>query len=356
VLAPGSARAIAEAFVRDASMGAATGNIEIDWELVEARDDTGALVLDDEGLPTSKKLTRGERFLSKSQFLEYLASFRLGRHAQASMNSMFTLAGACSAFRRADVADFFEYSNRTVSEDTDLTWQMHRRGIKVGFIPGARVLIEPTTAWDPLYAQRVRWARGQLEVCALFVEEKREGAPSLGGGFTLPKTLLYDHTLAFPRLVWAPLMLFFPLLGYSPRLLAIVFAAMYLFYVMIESVNVLSVFHVAEEDTKARIERCTLAVLALPAYRFVVFYFRFAGFLIALRERQQWTTPGMTGQWRERFDIARLRSVRLATSAVGSVSFGWTRMVSLAVIVGLPLTVAVVAVAERLVATMRRDG
>ena len=34
------------------------------------------------------------------------------------------------------------------------------------------------------------------------------------GRFALPKMLVFDHTLAFPRLIWAPLLLFFPLLGY----------------------------------------------------------------------------------------------------------------------------------------------
>ncbi|MBI5231147.1 MAG: glycosyltransferase [Coriobacteriales bacterium] len=355
VLAPDAVRGIAEAFVRCPDMGAATGNIEIDWELVEERDSGGELVVDDEGLPVSKRLSHGERFLSHSQFLEYLGSFRLGRHAQAALDSMFTLAGACSAFRRSEVQTFFEYSNRTVSEDTDLTWQLHRRGVRVGFIPRARVLLEPTTDWDSLYAQRVRWARGQLEVCALSSDEKRKDGKKSGGN-TLAKTLLYDHTLAFPRLVWAPLMLFFPLLGYSPKLLMIVFAAMYAFYVIIETINVFAVFQIAEEDTKARIERCGWAVLALPAYRFVVFYFRFAGFLIALREEQQWTTPGVTGGLRERLDVARLRSVRLAAATGRAMMLAWNWMFSAGLLVLVPLMTAGVALAHRLLAAGRRDG
>ncbi len=93
VLAPGSVRAIAEAFAREPELGAVTGNIEIDWELLEARDRDGNIIVGEDGLPVPRHLKPMERFLAKSQFLEYLSSFRLGRHAQSVNDSMFTLAG-----------------------------------------------------------------------------------------------------------------------------------------------------------------------------------------------------------------------------------------------------------------------
>ena len=74
---------IAEAFVHDPEMGAATGNIEIDWDMVEARDRDGRAHPRRRRAAPPKRLNFLERFLAKSQFLEYLASFRLGRRRRA---------------------------------------------------------------------------------------------------------------------------------------------------------------------------------------------------------------------------------------------------------------------------------
>ena len=237
---------------------------------------------------------------------------------------MYTLAGACSAFRRADFEKAAFYSNRTVSEDTDMTWALHRAGVQIGFIPLARVFLEPVTNWDELYGQRVRWARGQLEVARCnddLVGGKKFGTLSRR---ELPKMLLLDHTLAFPRLVWTPLVLFFPLLGYSPALIAIAIIAMYVFYVGIEVISMLAVFAIAEEDSRHRIERSAWSVLGLPIFRFVVFHFRFSGFLVALTEEQKWTVTGGVSEFAERFDIARVRSVQLLTSVVRGFMFIWS--------------------------------
>ena len=166
-LAPDAIRNIAKAFVRDPDMGAATGNIEIDWEIIEARDENGRLVLDENGEITVAELGPIQRFLAKSQFLEYLSSFDLGRRSQAETETMYTLAGACSAFRRSVLESGAVYSTVTVSEDTNLTFDLHKAGVKVGFVHDAKVYLEPVIDWDSLYAQRVRWTRGQLEVCGI---------------------------------------------------------------------------------------------------------------------------------------------------------------------------------------------
>ena len=356
VLAPDAVRALAEAFVRDPEMGAATGDIEIDWDLIYARDENGDIALDEDAWPVRKRLTLGERFLSKSQFLEYLSSFRLGRHAQAVTDSMYSLAGACSAFRRHVLADHLAYRDRTVSEDTDITWELHRRGVRVGFVPTARVLLEPITKWDELYAQRVRWARGQLEVASLNDDIIGDKDSRAHGSEVLEKLLVFDHTLAFPRLIWAPLILFFPLLGYSWTLIALALFAMYVLYVLIEVANTLACYSsVAEEDTRERVELCTWNVLVLPAYRFVVFHFRFSGFLVALTEEQRWTVPGVVGPTRSRLDVARLRAIEIATMAVRLATRSLSIALRAAAGVAAPLLVALAVVVDA-AASWRKSG
>ena len=344
VLAPSCVRAIAERFTHDPKLGAATGNIEVDWELLEARDSAGDIVVDENGLPKPRRLKLGERFLAKAQFLEYVASFRLGRHAQSITDSMYTLAGACSAFRRDVVMLARGYSNRTVSEDTDITWMLHEAGIPIGFVPGARVLLEPCVHWDELYGQRVRWARGQLEVSALNEPTKGQKR-SAAARTTLPKMLLFDHTLAFPRLVWMPLICFFPLLGYSPMIIIVALIAMYVFYLAIEAVNTVACYSVAEPDTRERIEHCGLVLFFLPLYRMVVFFFRVSGFLVTLTEEQQWTVTGDVTRARERFELTRLRSIQMATILLRGTAAGfmWATGLMTAAVVQIFIGVALAA-------------
>jgi len=355
VLAPGSIRAIAEQFIHDPGLGAATGNIEVDWELLEARDANADIIVDDNGLPVSRRLRLGERFLAKAQFLEYVSSFRLGRHAQSITNSMYTLAGACSAFRRDVVLAVRGYSNRTVSEDMDMTWALHDAGVSIGFVAGARVLLEPVVSWDELYAQRVRWARGQLEVSALNEPTKGEQRPPSGRS-TLPKMLLFDHTLAFPRLVWMPLFLFFPLLGYSPVLIGVALLAMYLFYLGIEALSALACFAIAEPDTRERIEHCGLTLFTLPLYRLVVFFFRISGFLVTLTEEQQWTVNGDVGRAHERLEFARLRSVQMATLLLRATASGFLWITTLLTALITPILIGAAILAQRVLSIPRRNS
>jgi cellulose synthase/poly-beta-1,6-N-acetylglucosamine synthase-like glycosyltransferase len=341
VLAPDAIRSIAEAFAWDPDLGAATGNIEVDWDVLESRDDEGHLIVDENGDIVPRDLRFGERWLAKWQFLEYLSSFSLGRKAQAETSTLYTLAGACSAFRRDVLMKGRLYSNRTVSEDTDLTFDLQRQRVKIGYIREARVFLEPVVSWDRLYSQRVRWARGQMEVCGLNEDMVGGGRFGALSRLALPQMLLYDHTLAFPRLIWAFLILLFPLFGYSWALIAKALIAMYIFYLLIEIVNALACNAVAHEDSRHRLEQSGLALLGLPAYRFVVFHFRFSGFLKTFKEDQQWTTPGPVDQTKVNLRAMRLRSIEFAAGfmAVGGVALVRSLRVLQAALAPLLLTI-----------------
>ena len=356
VLAQDSVRRIAMAFREDPELGAATGNIEIDWDVVEDRDADGDLILDEDGEIRPRELNFGERFLAECQFLEYLCSFRLGRESQSAMGTIYTLAGACSAFRRDVLESGALYSNRTVSEDTDLTLDLHRADVKVGFIAGARVYLEPVIDWDGLYGQRVRWARGQLEVCGVnqdIIGRRRGGAL---GRFALPQMLLFDHTLAFPRLVWAPLLLLFPYLGYAWTTIAQALVAMYVLYVLMEVVNTLSAYSVSEQDTRRRVEESGWVLLAMPLYRFIVFHFRFSGFLVTLREEQEWTVAGPMSQTRRDIRALRLRSVEFATGFMAITAGSFLRVARFAQVVLIPAIIGLALSAVDRIAEFRRLG
>lgn len=355
VLAPGAVRAIACAFIRRPEMGAATGNIEIDWEMLEARDAAGNLIVNEDGEIETMRLGPMQSLLARSQLLEYLASFDLGRRAQSLSDTMYTLAGACSAFRRSMLASDLTYNNATVSEDTLLTFELHREGVQIGFVDDAKVYLEPVVEWDALYAQRARWARGQLEVCGLHNDMIGTDRHGKLGRFALPKMLLFDHTLAFPRLIWAPLLMFFPLIGYPVRVVVLAALGMYLFYLALEVINTLAVFSFSDEHTKNRIERSLWALVALPVYRFAIFHFRFSGFLVALTEQQEWTMTGPVQQTSDDLRRLRLRSIEFATGLLGSLALVWVRAVRVAVTVIAPMLFAYIVIV-RWFDSMRRSG
>ncbi|MFZ3062922.1 MAG: glycosyltransferase, partial [Actinomycetota bacterium] len=291
VLAPHAIRNMASAFVENPDMGAATGHIEISTDILEERDEYGNLVLDENGHLMTKKLSWWENLLAKCQFLEYLDAFRLGRQFQATLSSAYILAGAFSAFRRNVLESSPLYRSRTVSEDFDLTVDIHKTGYRVGYVADAKALLEPVAKWDHLYSQRVRWCRGQLEVCGAHQDiiGNRKYGPV--GWFGFPQMLIVDHTLAFPRLIWTLLILLFPLFGYPVGTIALAVAFMYMFYVGLGFLQTFSAYSIVDADTKKQTEKALSYCFLLPLYRLVTFYFRMSGYLKTLKEPPAWEVP-----------------------------------------------------------------
>jgi cellulose synthase/poly-beta-1,6-N-acetylglucosamine synthase-like glycosyltransferase len=273
-------------------IGAACGVIEINEHLLEELDEDGHVRLDEDGNPIERKLSLFESALAKTQFLEYLNAFRLGRHYQSLINSEYMLSGAFSAFKRKVIKNL-HYSELTVAEDFDISLDLHQQGVDVGFAPDAKVWVEPTTDVGSLYAQRLRWRRGQLEVMG--VHKNMVGSNKYGilGRIGLPSMLMLDHTLAFPRIVWTFILLLFPLFGYSSRVVALFFVMLYVFHVIFDMAQTLAAFVISDKDTHHEIERAFQYVLILPFFRLLVFYFRMSGYLVVFKEPQKWkvSTP-----------------------------------------------------------------
>lgn len=289
VLAPDAVRQMVNAFLDDPNLGAATGHIEIDEEIVEERDELGNLILDSDGKLMTMKLNFWQKALTRFQFLEYLDAFRLGRQFQATIGSAYILAGAFSAFRRSTLMKTTLYKARTVSEDFDLTVDIHKTGEKVGYVPTAKALLEPVITADTLYAQRVRWCRGQLEVSGVHKDMIGNREYGIVGWFGLPQMLIVDHTLAFPRLIWTILICLFPFFGYPVSTVVVALGLTYFFYVFLSFMQTTAAYTLVDNATKRKIEKALPWCFALPLYRLVVFYFRMSGYLRTLKEPAQWT-------------------------------------------------------------------
>ncbi len=264
------------AFRQDPQLAAATGAIEVLPSNVDPADG-------------SRRAVHPMRYvLGEAEFLEYFAGFRIGRQFQTQTRSLFTLAGAFSAFRRDVLLKSTMYDPRTVSEDTDLTFQIAAEfpKMRVAAVGTAVAYVQPVETLKALYAQRVRWQRGQLEVAAMHPELDRH--PFRIRGLAVPKSLLVDHTLAFPRVVWTFLMPMMYALGYPLSLVISATASLYLTYMAVEALFLGVAFYVAEGESRARIRRHWWMFVFMPAYRWMTFWFRVGGFLAVLMEPKQW--------------------------------------------------------------------
>ncbi len=290
-LAPEAIFEMVSKFIEHPEYGAATGNVEIDWNLIYKRDLDGNYVLDGDGTYTPRELSRKEIFLGKSQFMEYLVSFRLGRQFQDITGSMYTFSGAFSAFRREVLLNSSLYKSRTVAEDTDLTLDLQGQNVRLGFAEKAKAYLKPVISFEKFYAQRIRWHRGQIEVIGLHLD----WYANLGKGFWrnvwLGLLLMIDHTFGFPRIIWMFMLPLFFLFGYSMTLILEAIIIMYAFYVLIDLLNAVDCYRVSDVDTRAKIKNSIQYSLVTPIFRMITFFFRFAAYLDVLKEPQAWSTP-----------------------------------------------------------------
>ena len=105
------------------------------------------------------------RLLRRLEFCEYAQAFLAGRNYASEKGRMYTLSGAFSAFRLDTIRKSHLYNTETISEDTEITFQMrYLQKQKVGICVDALYFTDPIEDVNKLYTQRQRWQRGSLEV------------------------------------------------------------------------------------------------------------------------------------------------------------------------------------------------
>lgn len=278
-----------KAFLIRKDMGAAVGNIEVNWNLVYHHDPVRGFALDEKGYLINRSLPLKKSFLAKSQFLEYLSSFHIGRYFQDITNSMYTMSGAYSAIRREVLFKTGLYKDKTIVEDTHLTLDLGNARTHIGYIPTAKAYLKPVVSWERLYAQRVRWHRGQIEVMGLYYPKIGKRSYGLGKWIFFPLSLIVDHTFGFPRLIWFfifPCLVFF---GYYPKVILIANLLMYGFYVGLDFIIVSFCYMVSDKITRGQIRTSFYWIPFLAIYRLALFFVRVSGYLIVLQDKPEWT-------------------------------------------------------------------
>lgn len=130
--------------------------------------------------------------LVRSQIVEYLRAFLLGRIGLSNLRSLLIISGAFGMFRTDTVREIGGYATDSITEDMELIVRLHRHLIEtdqemdVTFLPQPVVWTEAPATRDVLARQRRRWYRGLLDT--LVRHREAIGRPSYGilGLFALP--------------------------------------------------------------------------------------------------------------------------------------------------------------------------
>lgn len=241
---------------------------------------------------TQKDLIRREKsklikIMDLLEYHEYSSAFLVGRNSESGSNSMFTMSGAFSGFRRSALSSTFMFSSETVGEDTHMTFQMRNKG-EVRLAKDAIFFVEPIDSFDTLYRQRQRWQMGELQVIHMF---EKTGDISVWKFFSnfMVRKLMLDHTLVFPRLIWffSPLVLLAK--NFSSKTLIIIYISMYFLYVFISGLFfLLAQIYLRKFKSEYKFfVRSGIVILLMPIYKFILSWVLLAALLNGT-DQMQW--------------------------------------------------------------------
>lgn len=240
------------------------------------------------------------RLLRKMEFMEYAQAFLAGRNYASETNSIYTLSGAFSAFRKSAVLKSQLYNTDTICEDTNITFQMrYLQHIKVHICENAIFCVDPIEGVNKLYTQRQRWQRGSLEVSHQFLEKDLRVHKMFTN--VMVRTLMYDHTFAFPRLIWYLALLCLMCMNYSAKVILGSTLLIFLLYIISGYLYYFSTVGFLKEfdDLKKYYRRHWYIVPLLPFFNFIIFFIRFAGVINSINTDSAWKTRTLTDERRD---------------------------------------------------------
>lgn len=258
---------------------------------------TGTIMTNPEAIEHTKGFLK--RFFYKMEFFEYCQAFLAGRNFEAEFNSIYTLSGAFSAFRKSTILKTQLYNTDTVCEDTHVTFQVREfLKKKVRICDKAFFFVDPIEDINKLYTQRQRWQRGEMEVAHMFLSKSNIGGKKKVSHF-VTRLLMYDHTFAFPRMIWYFALICLGFMNYSFSLIVSSVVMMYLLYVISTFLYYINIvfFLESEKVLQRYYRRKWYMIFVLPLYNFVIFWFRFAGMINAIKGTQTWRTRNLTEEW-----------------------------------------------------------
>ena len=244
------------------------------------------------------------RLLRELEFMEYAQAFLAGRSYASETNTVYTLSGAFSAFRKSAILKSRLYNTNTICEDTQLTFQMrYIQKERVEICENALFFVDPIEGVNKLYTQRQRWQRGSLEVAKQFLNENDD----FGKNFldVNVKTLLYDHTFAFPRMIWYLALICLMMMHYSSKMIILSTVFIFVVYIITGYLYYFTVLYFLSEfpELKKYYAEHFWVIILLPFFNFAVFFIRLAGIVNSIGTNSAWRTRNLTEEKNAFLDV-----------------------------------------------------
>lgn len=115
----------------------------------------------------SARVANITNLLSAIQAVEYVGIIGMVKRAQGLWGALFTVCGAAACFRTSVLRDVGGWTCCTVTEDIELSWRLQKAGYRIAYEPRAVFRVQAPVSYVPLFRQRMRWARGTIEVLRL---------------------------------------------------------------------------------------------------------------------------------------------------------------------------------------------
>lgn len=257
---------------------------------------TGVVLTDCRQIKENKDIYK--KTLQNLEYLEYAQAFLAGRSYSSETNSIYTLSGAFSAFRSSAILKSWLYNSDTICEDAQITFQMrYRQKERIECCEDAIFYTDPIESLGKLYTQRQRWQIGSLEVANMFENYNTLNVFNIKD--VNVRALLYDHTFAFPRIIWYFALIIFIAIHYSPTSVILSMLVIFALYIMIGYFYfVSSTIFLREfpEDHDFYVRHAAFVAL-LPFYNLIVFFFRFIGIINGISAKKAWTTMSFSKEW-----------------------------------------------------------
>lgn len=232
------------------------------------------------------------KIFRRLEYIEYCQSFLAGRNYQAITNSIFTLSGAFSAFRKDVLLKTKLYNTETICEDTHMTFQIKEDlNERIYYCEDALFVVDPIDNFNKFYTQRQRWQIGELEVSKMFLLKYLRN-PIKAIKNSSARRLILDHTVSFPRFIWYFILIALCLINNSFKLVIQTTLLIYFIYVLstfLYFINIRS-FLGKFKEYKIYLKKQILLIFLFPLYNLIAFFIRFCGIINSTERQSSWKT------------------------------------------------------------------
>lgn len=111
--------------------------------------------------------------LGRLQVGEFSSIIGMIKRAQRAYGRLFTVSGVVAAFRKTALHRVGYWSDDMVTEDIDVSWRLQLDHWDIRYEPNALAYILMPETFKGLWTQRLRWARGGVEVLLRHTRQMR---------------------------------------------------------------------------------------------------------------------------------------------------------------------------------------